>query len=298
MIENHQSILPGLRVHHEGELSMRAMVRLLVVLGFAALAGCGGQKGYEKAFTEKSALSGNSQEFAAAAEQTFRTVKVTLVQQGFTIEQVDVATGLIKAVRSLQDPKKPKYAYLITTTVDVTGQPSGKSTTVTVAASQQTVLHKDSEKYFVLLGLVPIPTGRNYQTVVTKEGNIDTAGFYSDFFAAVNKNLRLAAAAAAPAAVTISPLPASSADVVPTQVPAGNSAPSPAAAGGAVATNESVAATPAPVQALVVPAPVVPAPVVPAPVKPTAVAPTTPVQAPAAPAAASPAPTALAPIDP
>jgi hypothetical protein len=274
------------------------MVRLLVVLGCAALAGCGGQKGYEKAFTEKSALSGNSQEFAAAAEQTFRTVKITLVQQGFTIEQVDVATGLIKAVRSLQDPKKPKYAYLITTTVDVTGQPSGKATTVTVAASQQTVLHKDSEKYFVLLGLVPIPTGRNYQTVVTKEGNIDTAGFYSDFFAAVNKNLRLAAAAAvsapaaaapaatAPAAVTVLPLPASSADAVPTQVPAGNGASPPAVAGGAAAAGES--ATPAPVsppkvQALVVPAPVAPA---------------TAVQTPAAPAAASPAPTALAPIDP
>jgi hypothetical protein len=190
---------------------MRArMLRLPIVVGVAALAGCAGHTGYEKAFSAQSALVGNSHEFDAAADQTFRTVKVTLVQQGFTIEQVDVATGLIKAVRSLQDPKRSAYAYLITTSVDVTGQPSGRSTTVTVAASQQTVLHKDSEKYFHLLGLVPIPTGREHQTVVTKEGNIDKAAFYNDFFESVHKNLRSAAiaAAAAPPAATVSALPA------------------------------------------------------------------------------------------
>jgi hypothetical protein len=189
---------------------MRArMLGLPIVLGALVLGGCGGPKGYEKAFSTQSALVGNSQEFKATADQTFRTVKVTLVQQGFTIEQIDVATGLIKAVRSLQDPKKSDYAYLITATVDVTGQPSGKSTTVTVAASQQTVLHKDSEKYFHLLGLVPIPSGREHQTVVTKEGNIDKAGFYNDFFATVHKNLTLAAlAAAAPSEAVVAPLPA------------------------------------------------------------------------------------------
>ena len=82
----------------------------------------------------------------------FARQKVTLVQQGFTIAQVDVAAGLIKAIRSLQDPKRSTYSYLITASVDITGQPSGRSTTVTVAASQQTALHKDSEKYFHLLG--------------------------------------------------------------------------------------------------------------------------------------------------
>jgi hypothetical protein len=193
---------------------MRArMLRLFVVVGVAALVGCGGHTGYEKAFSAQSALVGNSHEFNAAADQTFRTIKVTLVQQGFTIEQVDVAAGLIKAVRSLQDPKRSAYAYLITASVDVTGQPSGRSTTVTVAASQQTVLHKDSEKYFHLLGLVPIPTGRVHQTVVTKEGNIDKAAFYNDFFGTVDKNLRSAAiAAAAPAVANVSALPATGAD--------------------------------------------------------------------------------------
>ena len=194
---------------------MRArMLRLLVVVGVVALVGCASHTGYEKAFSSQSALVGNSHEYDAAADQTFRTVKVTLVQQGFTIEQVDVATGLIKAVRSLQDPKRSAYAYLITASVDVTGQPSGRSTTVTVAASQQTVLHKDSEKYFHLLGLVPIPTGREHQTVVTKEGNIDKAAFYNDFFELVHKNLLSAAiaAAAAPPAANASALPATGAD--------------------------------------------------------------------------------------
>jgi hypothetical protein len=175
------------------------MLRVLVAIGAAAVGGCS-HTGYEQAFSAQSSLVGNSREFDAAADQTFRTVKVTLVQQGFTIEQVDLATGLIKAVRSLQDPNKSAYAYLITVSVDVTAQPSGKATTVSVAASQQTVLHKDSEKYFHLLGLVPIPTGREHQTVVTKEGNIDKAAFYNDFFTSIQKNLHSAAlAAAAPA---------------------------------------------------------------------------------------------------
>jgi hypothetical protein len=204
---------------------MRArMLRSLVVVGVVALVGCGGHTGYEKAFSAQSALVGNSHEFDAAADQTFRTVKVTLVQQGFTIEQVDVATGLIKAVRSLQDPNRSAYAYLITASVDVTAQPSGRSTTVTVAASQQTVLHKDSEKYFHLLGLVPIPTGRVHQTVVTKEGNIDKVAFYNDFFESVYKNLRsaaIAAGAASPAA-NGSALPATGADPARTFPAEGN----------------------------------------------------------------------------
>ena len=154
------------------------------------LAGCAAPTGYEKAFSQGTALSGNSHNFAAPADVAFRTVKITLVQQGFTIEQADAAGGLIKAVRALQDPAQPKFAYLITTTVDVSGMPSGDATMITVSASQQTVLHKDSNKYYKLLGLVPIPTGKVYQTVVTKEGNIVTTEFYHDFFAAVAKNLK------------------------------------------------------------------------------------------------------------
>jgi hypothetical protein len=230
---------------------MRAGMLLPAVVVAAALVGCGNHTGYEKAFSAQSALAGNSHEFDANADQTFRTVKVTLVQQGFTIEQVDVAAGLIKAIRSLQDPKRSAYAYLITASVDITGQPSGRSTTVTVAASQQTVLHKDSEKYFHLLGLVPIPSGRVHQTVVTKEGNIDTAAFYNDFFESIHKNLQTAAiaAAAVPAEATVAPQPASGADTARTY-PVGNNAAAVApavaelAAAAPAATDNSATATP------------------------------------------------------
>jgi hypothetical protein len=156
------------------------------------LAGCAAPTGYEKAFSQATALSGNSRAFSASSDQIFRTVKITLVQQGFTIEQADSTAGLLRAVRILQDPQKAKLAYLITTTVDVSGAPSGDATIVTLSASQQTVLHKDSNKYYKLLGLVPIPTGKDYQTVVRKEGNIGTVQFYTDFFDAVDKNLKQA----------------------------------------------------------------------------------------------------------
>jgi hypothetical protein len=60
------------------------------------------------------------------------------------------------------------------------------------------VLHKDSNTYYKLLGLVPIPTGKDYQTVVRREGTIGTRQFYDDFFEAVNKNLSQLAATATP----------------------------------------------------------------------------------------------------
>jgi hypothetical protein len=173
-------------------------------------------------------LAGNSRRFSATPDQTFKTVKITLVQQGFTIEQTDAANGLIKGVRALEDPKNKKISYLINS-IDVTGAPSGDATVVTASASQQAVLHKDSEKYFHLLGLVPIPTGKNYQTIVRKEGNITDASFYKDLFVAITNNLpkpAAVAAFAAPAAVTtVAPaiLPAQSPPTdPPTTAPATN----------------------------------------------------------------------------
>lgn len=169
-----------------------SFIWVVAITGALALAGCAAPTGYEKAFSQTTALAGNSRAFSASTDQIFRTVKVTLVQQGFTIEQADATAGLLRGVRILQDPQKPKLAYLITTTVDVSGAPSGDATIVTLSASQQTVLHKDSNKYYKLLGIVPIPTGKDYQTVVRKEGNISTIQFYKDFFDAVDKNLKQA----------------------------------------------------------------------------------------------------------
>jgi hypothetical protein len=203
----------------------------LLVTG-AGLSGCAAQTGYNSAFANSTALAGNSRRFGATPDQTFKTVKITLVQQGFTIEQTDAVNGLIKGARALEDPKNKKISYLITTSIDVTGAPSGDATVVTASASQQTVLHKESEKYFHLLGLVPIPTGKNYQTVVRKEGNITDANFYRDLFAAIESNLPKTpavvtfAAPAAPASiVTAAPAAASSASsdgssVAPASTPA------------------------------------------------------------------------------
>ena len=211
---------------------------LMVVLAAGTLSGCAAQTGYTSAFANSTALAGNSRRFSATPDQTFKTVKITLVQQGFTIEQTDAANGLIKGVRALEDPKNKKISYLITTSIDVTGAPSGDATVVTASASQQTVLHKDSEKYFHLLGLVPIPTGKDYQTIVRKEGNITDAGFYKDLFAAIQSNLPKAPAVAtfavpasvAASVVTALPVPAAVAST-------DGSAPVPATAGEATPTS-------------------------------------------------------------
>ena len=161
-----------------------------VVVSALTLPGCSTPTGYEKAFSTTTALSGNSRSFAAPTDDVFRAVKVTLLQRGFTIEQADLQSGVVRAVRSLEDPKDPKLAYLVTATVDISGSPGGDATMVTASANEQTVLHKDSNKYYHLLGLVPIPTGKDYQTVVRKEGTIGNPQLYKDFFDAVEKNLK------------------------------------------------------------------------------------------------------------
>ena len=166
---------------------------ILPTLGAMALTGCATPTGYDKAFAQSTALSDNVHSFSAPSDQVFRATKVTLVQRGFTIEQADAQSGLIRAARSLQDAKDPKLAYLITGTVDISPAPTGQATIVTVSASEQTVLHKESNKYYHFLGLVPIPTGKDYQTVVRREGNISTKQLYDDFFDAVQKNLRTTA---------------------------------------------------------------------------------------------------------
>jgi hypothetical protein len=64
------------------------------------------------------------------------------------------------------------------------------SVAVTLSASQQTILHRKWHTWWHLLWIIPLfPTGTEYQTIVTKEGNITDAAFYNDFFAALEKNI-------------------------------------------------------------------------------------------------------------
>lgn len=167
----------------------------MTVVAFAA--GCASSNGYQKAFSADSAIKGNHQEFQAPLDQTFRAAKITLVRQGFTIEQADLASGVIKAVRNLQDPSDANVSYNIITTADVTSD--ADSSIVTLAASQQTVLHREWHDWWHLLWIIPLfPTGTEYQTVVTQEGNVTDPAFYKDFFTSVTSQIATAAASRRP----------------------------------------------------------------------------------------------------
>ena len=172
-------------------MRLSQILMLCTCMVTALLAGCASQNGYQKAFSDQTAIVGNSRSFNAQADHTLRTVKQTLVRQGFTIEQADISTGLIKAVRNLQDNSDKDVSYNINVSADVTGS-STDTCIVTVAASQQTVLHREWHTWWHLLWIIPIiPTGVEYQTVVTKEGNVTDVAFYKDFFASVDKALSL-----------------------------------------------------------------------------------------------------------
>jgi hypothetical protein len=233
----------------------RLLAGVLLCASLLTLVGCESPKTYESAFSQKTALAGNTRNFDAPADQVFRASKVTLVQQGFTIEQADASVGLLKGLRTFDDPKNKKIAYLVTASVDINGT-SAQETVVTVSASQQTVLHKDSNKYYHLLGLVPIPTGKEYQTVIRAEGNITGSSFYQDFFAAVSRNvakvpvsspgMRLSAVRANGAASdVVQPPPKSDAIASPADLPTATAAPNPlpaaepAITGGATVPAES-----------------------------------------------------------
>lgn len=229
----------------------------VVVAAAVLVAACSSDKSYEKAFSQKTALANNSHRYQASADQTFRAAKISLVQQGFAIEQVDATNGLLKGMRTYDSPSDKKIAFLVTTTMDITSI-SDSTTVVTVSASQQTVLHRDSEKYYHLLGLVPIPTGKEYQTVVRSEGDITGAGFYQDLFEAITRNMP-----PAPAVVVTALPPAPAAVAVPVAAPVAAAAPETAAA--PATPPAAPAATPAadaPAAAPVAPAPA-PAPATP-----------------------------------
>jgi hypothetical protein len=104
----------------------------------------------------------------------------------------------------MQDKEDKEFSYNIHASVDISEEVGGQST-VSLAASQQTILHRATYTWWHLLWILPIiPTGTEYQTLVVKEGNITDPGFYTDFFnslkVAVTKhdtNVKAAAAKAA-----------------------------------------------------------------------------------------------------
>jgi len=155
-------------------------------LMLAAVIGCGGaQQGYQKAFDIQHSLTNNQCTFPQSAETVFMMVKQVLLQQGFTIESAELKSGIIKAVRSMQDKEDAEISYSIHASADVSEVP-GVHATVSLAASQQTILHRATTTWWHLFWIIPlIPTGTEYQTLVIKEGNITAPGFYADFFNAL-----------------------------------------------------------------------------------------------------------------
>jgi hypothetical protein len=180
------------------------LLQMIMFIVIMTLIGCATQQEYQKAFDSQHSLTQNQRTFTQSSDSIFKIAKQVFIQQGFTIESADLKSGIIKAVRDMQDKEDKEFSYNIHASVDISEEVGGQST-VSLAASQQTILHRATYTWWHLLWILPIiPTGTEYQTLVVKEGNITDPGFYTDFFnslkVAVTKhdtNVKAAAAKAA-----------------------------------------------------------------------------------------------------
>lgn len=156
---------------------------VFLLVATLALSGCsGGMQGYQKAFNAQSSLTQNQASFTQPSDTVFKIIKQTFTQQGFTIESADLKSGVVKAVRNMDDKNDSEISYNIHVSADIS-EIAGAETNVALAASQQTILHRSSYTWWHLLWIIPIiPTGTEYQTLVIKEGNITDPSFYADFF--------------------------------------------------------------------------------------------------------------------
>ena len=163
--------------------SVSKFLQVILFVVILALTGCAGnQQGYQKAFDSQNSLTQNQSVFSQPSDSIFKIVKQTFIQQGFTVESADVKSGIIKAVRNMEDKENSDISYNIHASADISEIASAE-TNISLAASQQTILHRATTTWWHLLWIIPIiPTGTEYQTLVIKEGNITDPGFYSDFF--------------------------------------------------------------------------------------------------------------------
>jgi hypothetical protein len=159
--------------------------QILAILVAVMVSGCAAPAGHHTAFSDKTGLIGNSKALDLSASQAIKAAKQVLIRQGFTIDSIDVNAGLIKANRNFQDPEIPEQSYNINASVFVL-ENTPESCTVIASANQQTILHREWKTWWHLLWIIPIfPTGTEYQTVVTQEGNITNPTVYTDFFTKV-----------------------------------------------------------------------------------------------------------------
>jgi Caspase domain len=189
---------------------------------------------------DKSVLSYDGQCFTAPPERTLGAVTEALLQRGFTIDNSNAALGTVDGTRSTSDAKDESTTYVVHATATVRAVPVTGHSVVTIAASQQTVLHQKSHQWTQLV-VIPIPTATNYRNVVKNDVSITEPQFYRDLFAAIERNLRSSTAGIAPAKETPSASPAAAAA-------GGDSVSPPAAAAAMIAadTGSASAAMPAP----------------------------------------------------
>lgn len=151
----------------------------------AITSGCASTPPQTMAFSATTALKDNSKTFDLSPTQVMKATKQVLVTQGFTIDSADLNSGLVKATRHFQDPEEEEQSYNIFASAYLM-ENSPESTTLTLSATSQTVLHREWTTWWKLLWILPlIPTGTEYQTLITKEGNITEPKLYADFFTAV-----------------------------------------------------------------------------------------------------------------
>lgn len=161
------------------------LFHFFVLAGIMVLSGCAGKHQYNKAFDSQNALVQNQCSFPQSADTVFKVTKQIFVQRGFTIESADIKSGIMKAVRNMADKEDEEISYNIQASADIS-EITSEETKLSLAASQQTILHRSSLTWWKLLWILPlIPTGTEYQTLVIKEGNITEPALYNDFCNAV-----------------------------------------------------------------------------------------------------------------
>jgi len=160
-------------------------LKFFLLIGIMALAGCATNQHYNKAFDSQNALVQNQCSFSQPADNIFKVTKQIFVQRGFTIENADIKSGIMKAVRNMADKDDSEISYNIHASADIS-EITTDETQLSLAASQQTILHRSSLTWWKLLWILPLfPTGTEYQTLVIKEGNITDPVLYTDFCNAV-----------------------------------------------------------------------------------------------------------------
>ncbi|MGH8460926.1 MAG: hypothetical protein ACRESS_04920 [Stenotrophobium sp.] len=156
------------------------------VLVTTLLAGCASSD-YRQAFNEANSLQGNSRVYAATEDRAQGAVIGTYVKSGFTIKSA--GQNVVTAERTIQDKGDTDVSYLITSSA-VVAPLDADSSSVSLSASQQTVLHRKSYDWWHLLWIIPLfPVGTEYQTVVTSESTVDDPAFYTGFLNDLGKTL-------------------------------------------------------------------------------------------------------------